>query len=147
MSSGIRTQEGREGTGPSDITDSVRFVVEVFSPHGLSHVCPSPGLLGGRLFPSPRGLSIAEGAVEEDALGFAFRLCHLWAVRALARPPSACFLTGTLECNLGRYQSFQHSRPQVLLCPKVQSLLVLVFTTSLKEDSKGIHFIPKSSPS
>lgn len=52
-SSGIGTQEGREGTGASDITDSVRFVVEVFSRHGLSHVCPSPGLLGGRLFLLP----------------------------------------------------------------------------------------------
>lgn len=46
-------QEGREGTGPSDITDNVWFVVEVFSPHGLSHVCPFPGLLGGRLFLLP----------------------------------------------------------------------------------------------
>ena len=65
----------------------------------------------------------------------------------LSDPPSACFLIGTLECNLGRYQSFQHSRPQVLLCPKAQSLLVLLFIASLKKDSKGIRFIPKSSPS
>lgn len=46
-------QEGGEGTGPSDITDDVWFVVEVSSRHGLSHVCPSPGLLGGRLFLLP----------------------------------------------------------------------------------------------
>lgn len=60
----------------------------------------------------------------------------------LPRPVSS---SGTLECNLGRYQSLQRCRLQVLLHPEVQSPLVLLFTVSLKEDSRGIHFIPKSS--
>lgn len=69
-------QEGREGTGPSAITDNVWFVVEVFkSPWSVSCL-PLPWPVRWSSFPSPRGLSIAEGAVEEDALGSAFRLCH-----------------------------------------------------------------------